>query len=208
MTRYSQNDEQDVILKHFDGRTGNFLDIGAYDGVTFSNTRALLELGWTGTLVEPNPFNSVKLIESVRQFGDKAHVACAALGRGDSPILPLRIDETKDRGWASTLVQNNPQVLAPHPVSVWIPVVNPYVLWFLGPFHFISIDTEWMDTEILLECPDDLPHCELICIEPRGPEEREEMKTLLHSKFNFACIHETKENILAYRMPKRRKDRK
>jgi hypothetical protein len=35
--RYSQNDEQDVILEYFNGSIGRFLDIGAFDGITLSS---------------------------------------------------------------------------------------------------------------------------------------------------------------------------
>ena len=51
---YSQTDEEEHIVKYFEGVTGKFLDIGAYNGVTFSNTRRLAELGWSGTCVEPS----------------------------------------------------------------------------------------------------------------------------------------------------------
>ena len=40
--RYSQNNEQDIILQYFGNRKGFFLDIGANDGITLSNTYALL----------------------------------------------------------------------------------------------------------------------------------------------------------------------
>src|SRR5262249_30227089 len=52
---YSQNDEESIITGYFGGRAGNLLDIGAYDGVSFSNSRRLIELGWSGALVEPLP---------------------------------------------------------------------------------------------------------------------------------------------------------
>jgi hypothetical protein len=52
MQDYSQGGEQKTILEHFAGRTGRFLDVGAADGHTFSNTRALFEVGWSGALVE------------------------------------------------------------------------------------------------------------------------------------------------------------
>lgn len=58
---YSQEGEEAFLLEHFKGRTGKFLDIGAADGIKFSNTRALAELGWSGVLVEPNPHQFVKL---------------------------------------------------------------------------------------------------------------------------------------------------
>ncbi len=55
---YSQNDEEQVILDLMAKagiERGRFLDIGAYDGKTFSNTFRLVELGWSGVCVEPSP---------------------------------------------------------------------------------------------------------------------------------------------------------
>jgi len=60
---YSQNKEEEVILKYFNGQTGSFLDCGSNDGVTFSNTRALAERGWKGVLIEPSPKAYAKLKE-------------------------------------------------------------------------------------------------------------------------------------------------
>lgn len=55
---YSQNNEETVILSLLEKAgygQGRFLDIGAYDGKTFSNTLKLAELGWSGVCVEPSP---------------------------------------------------------------------------------------------------------------------------------------------------------
>ena len=55
---YSQNGEQQVILHIFDTlgiATGHLVDLGAGDGYSMSNTRALLELGWTGDLYDGDP---------------------------------------------------------------------------------------------------------------------------------------------------------
>lgn len=54
MGHYSQKDEDIAILRsvaHLP--TGRFLDIGAYDGIRYSNTYALVEKGWSGIMVEP-----------------------------------------------------------------------------------------------------------------------------------------------------------
>ena len=55
MKIYSQNLEQNYILEYFKDKRGTFIDIGANDGLTLSNTRALAELGWRGVFVEPSP---------------------------------------------------------------------------------------------------------------------------------------------------------
>lgn len=44
--------------------TGFFLDIGAHDGITYSNTAHLESVGWNGLAVEPNPDVFSKLIRN------------------------------------------------------------------------------------------------------------------------------------------------
>ena len=58
MKDYSQNGEQAHILHYLDTislKTGRLVDLGAGDGRTMSNTRALLERGWTGDLYDGDP---------------------------------------------------------------------------------------------------------------------------------------------------------
>lgn len=53
---YSQNQEEKYILEYFSGNTkGKFIEIGGFHPFIFSNTRALVELGWIGIVVEPSP---------------------------------------------------------------------------------------------------------------------------------------------------------
>lgn len=58
---YSQNGEQEHILHYLDTigiKKGHLVDLGAGDGYTMSNTRALLERGWTGMMVDGDPKGS------------------------------------------------------------------------------------------------------------------------------------------------------
>ena len=53
---YSQFGQDKWIIKIFKNKTdGFYVDIGANDGMTFSNTKKLEELGWKGICVEPDP---------------------------------------------------------------------------------------------------------------------------------------------------------
>src|ERR1700743_573350 len=52
---YSQNNEESIILEYFKGNKGFFLDLGANDGKTLSNSLALVERGWQGGGVEASP---------------------------------------------------------------------------------------------------------------------------------------------------------
>lgn len=58
MNKYSQFGEELVILEVFDTigiEKGHLVDLGAGDGYTYSNARALLDKGWTGDLYDGDP---------------------------------------------------------------------------------------------------------------------------------------------------------
>jgi FkbM family methyltransferase len=79
----SQNGEDVLIHKFFGGRrTGRYVEVGAYDGVGFSNTYFLDALGWEGILVEPSPDQA----EACRKWRPHSRVVQAACGRGGGRI--------------------------------------------------------------------------------------------------------------------------
>jgi FkbM family methyltransferase len=57
MKYYSQFKQDQFIYENFfQGKSnGYFVDIGAHDGITFSNSKFFEELGWGGICIEPNP---------------------------------------------------------------------------------------------------------------------------------------------------------
>jgi FkbM family methyltransferase len=57
MKFYSQFEQDKFIYENFftNKIKGYFVDIGAHDGVTFSNSKFFEELGWDGICIEPNP---------------------------------------------------------------------------------------------------------------------------------------------------------
>jgi FkbM family methyltransferase len=79
----SQNGEDVLIDSFFGGRrTGLYVEVGAYDGVTFSNTYFLDALGWEGVLVEPAPDQA----EACRRSRPHSRVVQAACGQGGGRI--------------------------------------------------------------------------------------------------------------------------
>src|SRR5690348_3847355 len=78
---YSQHEEEEHILHAVAnlGADGRVLDIGAWDPKRFSNSRALIELGWTAVLIEPSPR---PLDALVVEYGNnpKVTVCSAAVG--------------------------------------------------------------------------------------------------------------------------------
>jgi hypothetical protein len=67
---FSQNDEQKLIEKYF-SEPGILFDIGASDGITFSNSRKMLLNGWNGFLVEPGKKSYNKLHNLYKDNGIK-----------------------------------------------------------------------------------------------------------------------------------------
>jgi FkbM family methyltransferase len=191
MKNYSQNDEQEVILKYFGDFKGRFLDIGAYNGVDLSNTWALLELGWQGTFIEPNPFNLVDLIKNVEPFADRAEVICAGVF---SPSLrTLHLDRSPGRGWGASFTTVNPPI-DPSPLTVCVPCIGSM---FGGMADMISIDAEGDDLHVLAVLADQyyLKHCKLLVIEAQ-----DRPKTYkAFEDYGFSVHHETPENIIAVR---------
>lgn len=60
---WSQNGQGRFFINElFAGqKKGVFIDVGANDGITFSNTYALEQIGWTGICIEPHPDIFLKL---------------------------------------------------------------------------------------------------------------------------------------------------
>lgn len=168
MKDYSQNGEQKIILEYFGDFVGVLLDIGANDGVTLSNSRALIEKGWIAHLVEPSPSAFKMLIETseddaylfnfaIGTYTGKAtfYESGAHLGTGDTALLSsLKQDETKR--WKK-------ETFTPIEVDVFRYEDTPF---YGMKFDFITIDAEGMDYEILIQI--DLTDTKMVCVEFNG----------------------------------------
>jgi len=61
----SQHKQDEFIINYFNNKkNGVFIDVGAHDGITLSNTYVLeKELNWTGICIEPIDYEYKKLVE-------------------------------------------------------------------------------------------------------------------------------------------------
>lgn len=82
------------VFQH--GTSGYFIEVGAYDGVTFSNTYFLEQMGWCGLLIEPDP----EMAARAAAARPRSRVIQAACGRAD------------ERGTARFTVARGAQVLS------------------------------------------------------------------------------------------------
>lgn len=196
---YSQNSEQEVILKYFQGKTGTFIDIGSNDGITFSNTRALAERGWKGVLVEPSPKAFAKLKELYN--GHKGfYLYPYALGSHNGKAMLQEsgpLCSAADVGLVSTFHSHEmdrfKRTVKYEPVEVkvfkWKTFLNRLTI---KEFDMISMDCEGNELSIL---PDmDLSKTSLICLEWNSkPELKAEYEKYLAG---FKLIYTSGENLI------------
>jgi FkbM family methyltransferase len=60
MTDHSQCGESTWILENLKPEIGTFCEVGAFDGVQSSNTLLFEQLGWTGMVIEADPYLAAK----------------------------------------------------------------------------------------------------------------------------------------------------
>ncbi len=164
---YSQYKEEEIITKFFKGFTGRFLDIGAYDGKTFSNTLKLAEQGWSGICLEPSPsvypslekqfFNSTKIKTIQIALGSETKILDIYDSNGDA--ISTFVEEHKQLWEKNNKVQYKK-------VKVQMVKVDEFFSKFGCDFDFINIDAESMDYEIFKQLPfAKLTKLKLICVE-------------------------------------------
>ena len=202
---YSQNLEQQTILDYFKGYVGTFCSLGENDGITFSNVRALIERGWVGVCVEPDPEAFKRLHE--RYIGYRG-IYCYNYAIGDhngKKILQKSSSllQSGDTGLVSTFnaseMERFKSVVQYTPVEVqcytWRTALNR---WAIRTFDFISVDCEGSEMQFL---PDmDLIGTQLICLEHNGKNEIKNQYLELTSKYGLnKIIYESAENIIVCR---------
>lgn len=91
----AQHAEDVFLVDYFEGwGSGFFVEIGAYDGILFSNTFAMEQLGWRGILVEAHPDNA----DMCRRNRPQAVVVHAAIGAPEASGTAIAFHVVAGRG--------------------------------------------------------------------------------------------------------------
>ncbi|HMX02838.1 MAG TPA: FkbM family methyltransferase [Cyclobacteriaceae bacterium] len=194
---YSQNKEEQVILDYFGFIQGTFADIGANDGVTFSNTKMLAERGWKGILLEPSPKAYAKLKEIYKGI-DGVYTYPFAIGNHNGTAIlneSASLINSHDVALVSTFKEEEMQRF--RSITSYTPVEVKVFRWktFLNrvkykTFDFISIDAEGLDLDILRQI--DLSNTRMVCVEWNGKQKEE----FIAACPGFRLIHENGENLI------------
>src|ERR1700748_2949294 len=115
---YSQTGEDgilDEVFRRLKITKGTFCEFGAHDGKFCSNTRHLLEQGWTGKLIEANLEHSKSLIDNTIGTGVELHFGPVTtenvheLLPDDLNLLSIDIDNDDFHIWNA--YRSNPDVV-------------------------------------------------------------------------------------------------
>lgn len=187
----SQHKQDEFIAEYFNNkREGVFVDIGAHDGESLSNTYVLeKEFGWSGICIEPMPHEFKKLAEC----RDSINYNCAIYNKNGSEKFTMVESDgypdmlsgiTKDITFKhmNGVLSESQRLNAPIKIiDVQTRILNE-ILEENEVFHIdvLSIDTEGAELKILKSIDYDKFYIDLIIYEngPNGNKERDFLKTV------------------------------
>lgn len=199
---YTQNDEDIYIDKYFGNFIGTFLDIGANDGKTLSNTRFLAEGGWKGDLVEPSPsaykWLRHQCVEGCRTFNMAINTfdgecdfyeSGEHLRVGDVALLSTLIESELTRWKKSGETFQKMKVKCVTFETFYLMAGEP-------TYDMISIDCEGLDYNILTQIDLDKTGTKLLVIEYNADKDVQKRVEQYCSKFGLSLYHKTYENLI------------
>lgn len=199
---YSQNGEQRIIEKYFGRSKGRLLDIGANDGVTFSNSHALINAGWDAVLVEPSP----KAFDKLQgQYLTHEGVQCLELAIGaENGRLILKesgsLLNTGDVALVSSFLpeeQARWQSLNMPFEDVEVEMVNVATLLQrskIKQFDFVSVDIEGLEPVVVPQFDFNALGAKMVCIEFNGKNKELFNRHMMAQKYKL--VHTNAENLI------------
>jgi FkbM family methyltransferase len=163
---FSEYGEQEYILRFFAEHPDApryCVDLGAYDGVIGSQSRALLLRGWSGILVEPDPRIFARLAVL---YSDRRDVTCVRCAISDEPgVAHMNFSagppQTEPRFWQVAQLNTISDRVAAHfstsldykfeRHTVSVATLPGLLDWVHAPadIGFLSIDCEGLDLRIV-----------------------------------------------------------
>lgn len=200
MRYYAQNLEDKFVHEYFGNYKGNLLEIGANTGTFLSNSLALINLGWSATLLEPGE-TCVDLMY-LHEKNDK--VTVHNFGIGDKNTYSIfyesgaHVPGGSDKGLVSTVDFEETKRWSGVEYKKTEILLKTFETFYEGigkpKFDFISIDAEGFDWIILQQIDLEVVGCRCLIIEWNGNPE-------LSTKFTQYCkgfklAHINNENLI------------
>lgn len=205
---YGQNNEDSFLWEYFEQHPPkrgykNFLDIGANDGKTLSNTLLFAQNGWGGVCVEPDERAFERLQETHK---DHAKVQCVKAGIGaKTETAPFyqsgELLKQNDIALVSTTRENEKArfdrsvEFVPSKVKLYNWADFLEIAQITPKFALISIDAEGCDLDILKQI--DLANVQAVCVEWNGRRQLKDAYTQLCQGMRLAV--QNAENLIFVR---------
>ncbi len=195
---HSQNNEEQIIKDYFKDEVGTFLDIGANDGITLSNTYALSN--WKGTLVEASPKAFEKLLTTYRgkEGFDFIHAAVGTvygniklyesgehLGKGDTSLLSTIVPDEMKRWTKESFTEVLVQCM---PFATMLNMADNKT------FDLISMDIEGMELQVLPQMKLNELGCRMLIVEYNGKEQEKYDNIVLPQ--GYSLLTKNGENLI------------
>lgn len=218
--KYSQNSEDVIIEKYFNGRTGTLLSLGENDGKTLSNVLNSIEQGWDAVLVEPSKtaFEKLKELHKERSGVICYNIAIGEqdgtadfyesgehLGTGDTSLISTLKASEIDR-WKGSKFDNFTKTETT--VMTWQSFIGKWTeiyRWRVscdGAYHqpvfnLISVDCEGLDYFIMKQMDLNALGCEMLIVEYNGIDELKYMA--LAAQYGLKLHEKNMENLIFVR---------
>jgi FkbM family methyltransferase len=204
---YGQNKEDEVIhqlilSKYGNEFKGSFLDLGANDGITLSNSRFFIENGWKGILIEAGKLPYEKLMTTI--LPNTVAINCA-VGNQNGFLTFYESNNllnANDVGLVSSLVADETQRWRNAGVGFTEYQVECFT-WesFTDKFHLksqnfdiISIDIEGMDYDVLIQMNLEELGCKVLCVEFNGKDIQKYVDYA--NKYAMTLVYQNPENLI------------
>jgi len=178
--------DQHVINVFNQKQNGFFIEVGAYDGVSMSNTYLLeYQYGWKGICIEPNP---TYFAQMVANRPNCINLSCAVFNEDNKEMSFI---DDKSGGCSGFVETNSHTHILHNPV---ITVTTKKLTTILEESNapkfidFLSLDTEGSEYEILNSHDFDKYIFGYICVEHNFIDSnRKKIRELLESKGYMFC---------------------
>lgn len=195
--KYAQYNEESIFENLFSNKIGFLCDIGAADGIRYSNSRYLIEKGWKAFLIEPNP-NSYQRLRSLYEGNDRVTTIDVCCYCEDIGVINFYCDTYDGFGHISTMSEDFKSICEnmyePQYVTHKVKCEKTSNVFSRNliprKIDFLSIDCEGVDFEVLLGIDFSFYDIDVLCIENRDQRIHE----FMDSK-NYKKIQSTEGNV-------------
>lgn len=196
---YSQNNEEEIIRNYFNSSLVSYLDIGANDGKTLSNSYAFYLAGSEGVCVEASPKafgllqknqpNSILINSAVGTYDGNItlYESGELLGNGDTSLVSSTVESELKR-WDNINMPFEPILVK---CITFDTLINEC---HINKFDFLTIDIEGMELDVLPQIDFNKLCIKLACIEWNS-KDKDKYDNIMQPQ-GFRIIHTNAENLI------------